>query len=422
MNIFRIASLLVLASPFAGAVIVTLGTSSQTVRFTGDGNGGGVITLGSCSFDGTDTKCVVSGPYTGLGTGGTYEYLLSYPGNGPSIQLGQASSAGSNYLNFLNLTVPGSYITFSLTPTNGAKRTFFQFYSQLSFTTTTCAGVGTCSVAAVGAASGATIAGPVSGLFDVTPKVNSVISAGAYGGLSTIAPGTWIEIYGANLRTIDDVFNQGRIWAGSDFTNNGVQAPTSLGETTVTIGGLSAFVDYVSPTQVNVQVPSGVPAGSQTLVVSTLGGASLAAGVTVAATSPAILAPPVFRLAAGQYAAALFPDATTFVLPPGSLTGIAQRRAKVGDTITFYGIGFGPVTPNINAGLVVQQSNNLSGVQIAFNGVPATIQFAGLVQGLVGLYQFNVVVPNVGVSDSVPVTFRLNGQAASQTLILPVGN
>jgi uncharacterized protein (TIGR03437 family) len=425
MNIFRIASLLLLASPFASAVVVTLGTSSQAVTFTGagalpSGQGTGRLSWGACSFDGTNTQCRVSGPYTGLGSGGTYEFLLSYPGNGTTPLTAVSSSAGSNFLDFQALPANGSYLIFSLTPTGGTQRSFYDFIDNLSFTTSTCTGVGNCSVAAVGAISGATITGPVNGQFDVTPRVNTVISAGAYGALSTIAPGTWIEIYGLNLRTISSIFSLGQTWAGSDF--NGAQAPTALGETSVKIAGLPAYVDYISPEQVNVQVPSGVPNGSQSLVVTTFGGASASFSVTVAATSPGILAPPAFKLAAGQYAAAQFPDAATFVMPPGSVIGVPQRRAKAGDTITFWGIGFGPVSPNINAGLIEQQANNLSGVQISFAGVPATIQFAGLVQGLVGLYQFNVVVPNVPVSDTVPVVFKLNGTAATQSLLLPIGN
>jgi len=40
-------------------------------------------------------------------------------------------------------------------------------------------------------------------------------------------------------------------WAGADFVDN--QAPSALGGTTVTVGGKAAFVDFVSPGQVNVQ-------------------------------------------------------------------------------------------------------------------------------------------------------------------------
>ena len=97
-------------------------------------------------------------------------------------------------------------------------------------------------------------------------------------------------------------------------------------------------------------------------------------------------------------------------------------RAKPGDTITLYGVCFGPVTPNIDAGIVVGQSNTLPGFQASFAGVAATIQFAGLVQGSVGLYQFNVVVPKVPANDATPFTFNLGTNTGTQTLLVPIGN
>src|SRR5579872_7429571 len=296
MHTFRIASLLVFVSSIASAVVVTLGTSSQSVTFTGagqlpSGEGTGRLTWGSCSFDGTNTVCTVSGPYTGRGTGGTYAFTLSYPGNGASALTGVSSSAGSSYLNFQNLPSNGSYIIFTLTPNNGAPAIFADFSDNLLYASATCTGVSasSCSVAAVGAVPGATITGPGGGQFDVTPVVNSVESASAYGGFSAIAPATWIEIYGVNLATIAGIHSQTRTWAGSDF--NGVQAPTSLGGTTVTIGGQPAYVDYISPNQVNAQVPSGIGTGPQKLVVTTFGGASAGTTMTVNAVEPGILAP-----------------------------------------------------------------------------------------------------------------------------------
>jgi uncharacterized protein (TIGR03437 family) len=270
----------------------------------------------------------------------------------------------------------------------------------------------------VGSTAGATITGPVNGSFDATPIITTpggVVTATSYGSFPSIAPGTWIEIYGQNLAN-----TLRQTWTGDDF--KGVQAPTALGGTTVTVGGKSAYVDFVSPNQVNVQVPTGLATGPQPVVVTTFGGSSAPFTVTVNATQPGILAPAAFKLSAGQYAVALFPDNITFVLPPGTAAGVPTARAKPGDTIILYGIGFGPVTPDIAAGVIVQQSNALDGFQAAFAGVPAKVQFAGLVSGFLGLYQFNVVVPQVAASDAVPFTFTINGKAGTQTLILPIGN
>jgi len=122
--------------------------------------------------------------------------------------------------------------------------------------------------------------------------------------------------------------------------------------------------------------------------------------ITVNAAEPGLLAPPVFKLSAGQYVVALFPDGVTFCAAP--VAGVPTARARPGDTIVLYGVGFGPVTPDSPAGQIVTQSNKLQGTfQASFAGTPATVSFSGLTGGYLGLYQFNVVVPNVGASDAV---------------------
>ena len=96
-------------------------------------------------------------------------------------------------------------------------------------------------------------------------------------------------------------------------------------------------------------------------------------------------------------------------------------EARPGDNITLYGIGFGPVTPNILAGQIVQQTNALqSPFQVFFGGVQANVTYAGFAPGYVGLYQINVVVPNVGAGDAVPLTFTLGGTAGPQNLFIAV--
>jgi uncharacterized protein (TIGR03437 family) len=244
-------------------------------------------------------------------------------------------------------------------------------------------------------------------------KAGGVVSASAFGAFATIAPGSWIEIYGSNLAS------DSREWAGTDF--NGVKAPTLLDGTKVTIGGQAAFIDYISPIQVNAQVPSNAGPGSLTVFVTTGAGASSAYTITVNAEQPGLLAPSLFNIGGKQYAAALFSDGATYVLPPGAIAGVASRRAQPGDTITLYGIGFGPVSPNISAGQIVQQNNAVAlPFHIFFGQTEATVSYAGLAPNAVGLYQFNLVVPNVTASDLVPLTFTLAGISATQTLYLAV--
>ncbi len=255
-------------------------------------------------------------------------------------------------------------------------------------------------------------------VIDALPPViqtGGVVSASSYGQFAAIAPGSWIEIYGTNLA------GASREWAGSDFS--GVSAPVSLSGTTVGIGGQAAFVQYVSPGQVNAQVPSNVPVGARQVTLTTAIGTSAPYNITVNPTQPGLLAPPSFDIAGRRYVAALFSDNATYVLPPGAISGVASRRAKPGDTIVLYGVGFGSVTPDTPAGQVVQQSNRLAQqFQIFFGQTTASVSYAGLAPGAVGLYQFNVVVPNVGTSVDVPLTFTLGGARGAQTLFIAVHN
>ncbi len=401
----------------------TYTNSYQTVTLTGLGGSNGVgqtsVDWGTCAYDGTNTNCTVTAPYTGVGGGGTISIVFSYPGNGPSPFLANSISPGSNYVTFAIAPGKSGNIVVSLQESTGANVTFlsnnFTFYFASSATCTVVP-ASSCNVSQVGLTPTATITGPVYGTFDATPAILAVITASSYGGFLTVAPATWMEIYGTNLANVAS-----QEWGGADFDGNA--APTTLGGTTITIGGEATFVDFISPLQVNAQIPSDLGPGPQPVVVNTPGGASAAFTVNVVATDPGLLAPAVFKLPAGQYAGALFPDYSTYVLPPGAVSGVPSKRAKPGDTIILYGIGFGPVTPDIPAGVLVTQSNLLAGdFQIFFGGVQAKVDFAGLTGGFLGLYQFNVEVPQVAASDTVPLTFTLNGTPGAQALVIAISN
>jgi uncharacterized protein (TIGR03437 family) len=243
-------------------------------------------------------------------------------------------------------------------------------------------------------------------------STGGVISASSFGAFPAIAPGTWIEIYGSNLAATTANWN-------NSFT--GVNAPTSLAGTTVSIGGLSAFVDFVSPGQVNAQVPSGTSSGSQQIVVATAAGQSAASTITINGTEPGLWAPAMFLLGGKQYVGAQLTDGN-WALPAGTVVpNVPSRPAHVGDVITIYGVGFGPVSPATPAGQIVQNLNSLiAPLAVFFGPAQATLSYYGLAPGLVGVYQFNMAVPNVASSNAVPVTFVLGSSSNLQTLYTAV--
>jgi len=248
-----------------------------------------------------------------------------------------------------------------------------------------------------------------------TPQIGAggVITAGDFGASATVAPGSWIEIYGTNLAP------GARPWGTADFS--GSNAPTSLDSVSVTVGGQSAFVDYISADQVNVQVPLNIAAGTQPLIVTTAFGASAAYNLTVG-PAPGVYAPPFFAIGGKQYVGALLANSSTWVLPTGAVPGFTSQPAAPGDIITIYGVGFGPVIQNVPAGVLAPEEQTMltNQVQVTFGTTPATMQYQGLSPGSVGLYQLNVYVPQVAANNAVPLTITQGG-VTLPTLYTAVG-
>jgi uncharacterized protein (TIGR03437 family) len=243
--------------------------------------------------------------------------------------------------------------------------------------------------------------------------ISSVVSASAFGGFSSVAPGSWVEIYGSNLAPVT------RGWTGSDFTGN--NAPTSLGGVSVSIGGQAAFVDYISALQVNAQLPSNIATGGTLQLTVTNGGVTSApVNLTVNSTEPGLLAPAMFKVGSNQYVVAQHSDGS-YVLPTGAISGVASSSAQPGEIVVIYGVGFGSVTPSIPAGQIVSETNQLAApFEIMFGQTKAQLLYFGLAPSAVGLYQFNVTVPAVANNDLEPLTFTLGGAPGTQTLFTAV--
>ncbi|HVV44819.1 MAG TPA: hypothetical protein VHC72_06425, partial [Bryobacteraceae bacterium] len=75
----------------------------------------------------------------------------------------------------------------------------------------------------------------------------------AASGVAGIAPGGCTAIYGTGLAAAT------RIFTASDEVNG--YFPASLGGVSVQINGNAAFVEYVSPTQINVLAPADTAVG-----------------------------------------------------------------------------------------------------------------------------------------------------------------
>jgi uncharacterized protein (TIGR03437 family) len=244
---------------------------------------------------------------------------------------------------------------------------------------------------------------------------NGVQTVGEFGGYKIAAPGSYLEIFGTNLAdsTID--------WRES-FTNNQT-APTSLGGVSVTVGGQRAFISFISPTQVNVQVPATVSFNpSLPVVLTSKGQATAAVGFEVRRVYGGMLAPASFKVNDKQFVYASKGNTGTIV-SNGSIPGIAAAPAKPGETLVLFGSGFGDMSPfNIPiAGAIPATLGRLQyPVTVKIGGIDAEVLFAGVVPPFVGLYQFNIVVPPDAPSGDLRFEVTQNNQPIAQTLYLPV--
>src|SRR5262249_54410988 len=152
-----------------------------------------------------------------------------------------------------------------------------------------------------------------------------------------------------------------------DFAAN--RMPTVLDGVSVTVNGKSAFVYYVSSSQLNILTPPDPLPASVEVKVNNGGGSSVATG------QGAALAPAFFVLD-GTDVTASHADGT--LLGPAALYPGFSTPARPGETVTVYANGLGPVSEPIVSGSP-QQSGVLPVLPvIRIGNAPARVSFAGL--------------------------------------------
>jgi uncharacterized protein (TIGR03437 family) len=222
--------------------------------------------------------------------------------------------------------------------------------------------------------------GPVISPFGVLNAANSAPITNA------VAPGEFLTLYGSNL--------------SSTTQSASPPLPTTLGGVKVTVNGRPARLSFVSPTQINLQVPFATTESYATLQVTN--NSAVSNQVTLYTN---LSAPGVFTLTnnGGTFPPGIGPAA---VLHADNSLVTPENPAKAGETLQLYVTGLGTVTPPVADGAAAP-SNPLSQVDdnvfidiFDQNGVDsqATVAFAGLAPGYAGLYQINFIVPNAVAS------------------------
>jgi uncharacterized protein (TIGR03437 family) len=244
------------------------------------------------------------------------------------------------------------------------------------------------------------------------PEISVV--ANAEGEAPTIAPNTWVEIKGSNLAPAgysSPACAPGYCWQGLDFVNN--KMPTQLDQVSATVNGKSAYVYYISPTQINVLTPPDALSGAVQVVVTNNG--ALSGSYSAQAQS---LSPSFFLFNGGPYVAATHVGGA--LLGPTTLYPGLTTPAQPNEIVVLYANGFGATNVPVQSGSVTQ-SGTLSPLPVVkIGGIPALVQFAGLVAP--GEFQFNVVVPASTPNGDQQITATYSGLTTQAGTLINIQN
>lgn len=236
--------------------------------------------------------------------------------------------------------------------------------------------------------------------FDVgqpTPSVDRIVNLADQA--QGVAPGGLVSVLGSNFSNATAVSTE-------------LPLPTTLSDLCLAVNNVAVPLLMVSPNRIDAQLLFNV-VGSANLVVNGPSGAS---------------SPLLFTSLPG--APAVFQTGTA-----GPLTGLpAVYRATNNevvtltnpvhpkDTLIIFATGLGLTTPAVEAGAAApfQPLAVASlGPAITLGGVPLSVSFAGLVPGLVGVYQINAFVPDA-VPEGMDLPLTLGQGTSSTTLSVRV--
>ncbi|HTW67260.1 MAG TPA: hypothetical protein VME17_21720 [Bryobacteraceae bacterium] len=213
---------------------------------------------------------------------------------------------------------------------------------------------------------------------------------------TAVAPGSIVSIFGQNL-------------APGVQVGPGNPLAQTLSGVTVTVNDSILPLMFVSPQQINAQLPSSLAPGDYTLEVQNAGQSPISGNFTVARDAPGLFFQTINSV---DYAMALHPD--------GSLVSTASPAAA-GETISLLGTGFGPYQQTVLDGFFPPNPPPAvtDTVTLSVAGVnPSSTSTAA--PGFVGAVQTQFQVPSGLASGTpVPVFVTIDG-VNSNTVMLPV--
>jgi len=214
----------------------------------------------------------------------------------------------------------------------------------------------------------------------------------------TLGSGSIASMFGKNL-------------ASDTASATALPLPTTLAGTQVVVNGNPVPLFYVSPTQINLQIPPNLEGTTVTIQVRSGNITSVNTTLAIALAAPGIFT--VDSSGKGQGA----------ILNEDFGLNAPGRAAAPGSLILIYATGLGALTPPLAAG----QPGGTNPLNLCVNtavvtigGQNAEVLFCGAAPGFVGLYQINARIPAATTpGDAVTVQIKI-GTAESNIVTASV--
>ena len=213
-----------------------------------------------------------------------------------------------------------------------------------------------------------------------------------------VAAGSIISIYGANLATRYEV---------------GPATPLaqSIAGVVLLLGDRILPIVYVSPEQINAQLPDDLIEGAYSLTVKNNGFADVTAAFSVVRNAPGLFFNTINQK---QYVLALHEDGTAITI---------DSPARRNELVTLLGTGFGPYTRRVPEGFAVPDSPIASiadTAEVVVGAVRLQPTFTGAAPGFVGIASSKIrITSDLPGASSVELRIVVNGQD-SNTVLLPI--
>ncbi|MEO7143294.1 MAG: CHRD domain-containing protein, partial [Bryobacteraceae bacterium] len=212
---------------------------------------------------------------------------------------------------------------------------------------------------------------------------------------TALAPGSLASIFGSNLAK-----------AAADLSGfSGLTSlPPSLNGASVTIDGVNAPVIYVSPGQLNIQVPVRIAQGPHPLVATNSNGAGAAFMVTIADAAPVIFYDTVGGL--------VIKNSDYSLVRPAN-------PATAGDVLIVYVTGLGVTVPPLSTGLLVPTDTFYDTVPVTatVGGQSAGVLYSIASPGFAGLYQVAIQIPLGSAGGNQPLALSIGNAASNRVNI-----